>query len=1623
MDRYGKIVFIDTEVDAVAKKVLDYGAISTNGLELHSESSEKFRNSIASYRYLCGHNVLCHDLNYIGNIVAGNPIEGIIDTLYLSPLLFPDDPHHALLKDDKLQADELNNPLNDAKKCMELFFKELNMFWSLERDFQEILWKLLHTKREFRGFFSFLKACDRGNGMASAFEDSETKSGDSEKLIKKFFEGKICSNVVLEDIVEHHPIELAYCLSLIHSYEEYSIIPYWVHKGYPEIESIMRKLRGTPCKEGCIFCKKTLDIHVGLKTFFGHDSFRLYEGEALQEKAVRAAMNGESLITLFPTGGGKSLTFQLPALIQGAMTKSLTVIISPLQSLMKDQVDNLEKTGIVDAVTINGMLSPIERAEAIKRVENGRANLLYISPEQLRSKTIERILMARNISRFVIDEAHCFSAWGQDFRVEYLYIGEFIRELSKKKMNQVIPVSCFTATAKQKVIRDIKDYFLNELGQELSIYATSASRKNLRYEVLHRESEEDKYGTLRSLIEEKKCPTIVYVSRTKKTFELAERLCRDGILARSYNGKMERNEKIKNQEEFIEDKIQVMVATSAFGMGVDKSNIRLVIHYDISDSLENYLQEAGRGGRDPKIQAECYILFSDNDLDKHFILLNQTKLSISEIQQVWKAIKDLTRNSPVLRRSPLEIARQAGWDDNVYDAETRVKTAISSLEKAGYVKRGKNVPRVYATSIRVKSLIEARSCIEANAAFDTEEQKEKAVRIMSLLISKRSVAGVLEDEAESRTDYIADQLGISREDTLRTISLLREAGIIEDERDLKAYIQTNDKKNRTLSILQEEIQLEKLLLHSIGNNASQVIEFDLKQLNETARRSGIKGSTVNKLKTIMYYWLIKGYIQKRITFDLVGYCFAPGIKNENINKDIKHRRVLCTEIAEYLFERNAGVVNKQEKDQTMISFSELELKRYLESKKITATVEQIEDALLYMSKIGAMKLEEGFLVLYSSIEVKRLELNNHIKYKVEDYKQLSEYYKQKIQQIHIVGAFANMMAKNYNQALEFVNDYFQMDYKKFLQKYFDGEQMKDMNRNITPEKYKKLFGGLSQKQLEIINDDQSQYIVCVAGPGSGKTRVLVHKLASLLLLEDVKHEELLMLTFSRAAVTEFKMRLYELIGNAAAFVEIKTFHSYCFDLIGETGKIENAENVVRQAVMMLRMGEVEQSKIVKSVLVIDEAQDMDQDEYELISELAKLNDEMRVIMVGDDDQNIFQFRGSDSKYMKLFLETKAAKAYELFENYRSTQRIVAYANRLAGKIQNRLKKQEIMSYSEDVGEVLVFSHNTPNMEIPLVNEIMETYHGGNVGVLTRTNEEALQIFTLLQNNGCKAKLIQSNDGFWFYNLIEIRFFMQTLSQLRKDSNPIISVEIWEEAKSKVVARYADSICFEIVENMIKEYETTSPIMYYTDFEQFIKESHIEDFYDTRINQIYVSTIHKAKGREFDTVYLMLKNETLIKEEDIRKVYVGLTRAKSSLHVHYNNHSMDFIDSDGMLLFEETKRYESYNRIVSQLSHRDVFLDFFKGKTERLIHLKSGMKLDFLKNGLSVMMDGHAEMVVQFSKGYMERMKEFLNKGYRPVRANIRYVVAWEGKESEKTSIVILPDIEYERSVPFVIPCR
>ena len=485
------IAFFDLETNPTSKKILDIGCIFSNGISFHNNLPSDFLKFIEGADFLCGHNIFAHDLLYLQKHFA-NPSFGLdrsIDTLLLSPLLFPQRPYHRLLKDDKLQTEELSNPVNDAQKTKDLFFDEVNAFRGLPAPFQLILSGLLSSNPTFTCFFNYVNFSQRL---------------DAEKLVQlihEYFSERICSLCDLRSFIDLKPVELAYALALLQSNDKYSITPPWVLKNFPAVESVMGAIRNSPCIPGCIYCNKALDPIIGLKKYFGFNAFRSYDNRTLQEDAVRATIRHESILAVFPTGGGKSITFQVPALMSGRNAKALTVVISPLQSLMKDQVDNLEQKGITDAVTINGSLDPIERSKSIERVENGSASLLYISPELLRSVTIERLLLKRKIARFVIDEAHCLSSWGQDFRVDYLYIGDFIKGLQEKKnLETSIPVSCFTATAKPRVIEDITAYFKEKLNLDLLLFSAKVSRPNLHYQVYQKDSDDDKYNQLRNIV-------------------------------------------------------------------------------------------------------------------------------------------------------------------------------------------------------------------------------------------------------------------------------------------------------------------------------------------------------------------------------------------------------------------------------------------------------------------------------------------------------------------------------------------------------------------------------------------------------------------------------------------------------------------------------------------------------------------------------------------------------------------------------------------------------------------------------------------------------------------------------------------------------------------------------------------------------------------------------------------------------------------------------------------------------------------------------------------------------------------------------------------------------------------
>ncbi|MGO5073385.1 DNA helicase RecQ [Clostridium sporogenes] len=337
-----------------------------------------------------------------------------------------------------------------------------------------------------------------------------------------------------------------------------------------------------------------------LKKHFGYNEFR-----KAQEKVIESILKKEDTVAIMPTGAGKSICYQIPALI----FEGVTVVISPLISLMKDQVDSLKEVGI-EATYINSSLNNLEIEERIFNAREGLYKLIYIAPERLESDGFVRSLNNLNIALVAVDEAHCVSQWGHDFRPSYTKISNFIRKLSKRPI-----VTAFTATATETVRRDI----LNSLElQDPKVFVTGFDRENLSFSVI---KGEDKEKFIFDYLENNIGKVgIIYTSTRKEAESLYNKINKKGYKVGVYHAGLNDEERKRTQEDFSFDNIEIIVATNAFGMGIDKSNVRFVIHHNIPKNMEAYYQEAGRAGRDGE-ESECILLFSPNDirLQKYFI--------------------------------------------------------------------------------------------------------------------------------------------------------------------------------------------------------------------------------------------------------------------------------------------------------------------------------------------------------------------------------------------------------------------------------------------------------------------------------------------------------------------------------------------------------------------------------------------------------------------------------------------------------------------------------------------------------------------------------------------------------------------------------------------------------------------------------------------------------------------------------------------------------------------------------------------------------------------------------------------------------------------------------------------
>ena len=410
--------------------------------------------------------------------------------------------------------------------------------------------------------------------------------------------------------------------------------------------------------------------------------------------------------------------------------------------------------------------------------------------------------------------------------------------------------------------------------------------------------------------------------------------------------------------------------------------------------------------------------------------------------------------------------------------------------------------------------------------------------------------------------------------------------------------------------------------------------------------------------------------------------------------------------------------------------------------------------------------------------------------------------------------------------------------------------------------------------------------------------------------------------------------------------------------------------------------------------------------------LMKANEGMRVIAVGDDDQNIYEFRGSDSRFMRQLLDTPKSTFVEMTENYRSSRHVVDFANAFAQGIRHRMKRTSILSVKQDEGTVVVRHHVSCLMYQRIASDLLAKRANGTMCVLTHTNEQAVIMNSLLRKQGLNSKLIQSTEEFRFWNMAEVRFFVKQIE--RNTHTPRIADEVWENAKSQTRLAYASSTCLPYLERCLRLFEQTSREKFLTDFKEFVFESMTEDFCSTADADVVVSTIHKSKGHEYDDVYLLVTQPQHVTDLEMRRYYVGMTRAKCRLFIYTDSSLFDRLPADFHVVDQTT--YGLPEELELQLTHKDVNLGFFMCRKREVLSLRAGEQLRFADNYLYAL--DASRPIAQISKKMQDELVLWNERGYMVSSATIRFVVAWKPKDApkdEKENAVLLLNLGLKKS--------
>ncbi|WP_256354489.1 MULTISPECIES: RecQ family ATP-dependent DNA helicase [unclassified Variovorax] len=1552
----GRLVSIDVEAHPEkGDRIFAVGAVRSDNTDTFNSACSPARapsvvaalNSISREgRVLLGHNLRRHDLPLLRAQLP--QLEclhwAVLDTLELSALAFPRNPYHRLVKGYKLLTDERNNPTKDARVALDVFEEAVEAL--LETHGQEPWWlALLH----------FLLRDDEGMAtlLAQIREETAPTGEGAARLVATRFAYRCCATrlrALAADVAHpfdgHDPWSVAFALGWIRVSGGNSILPHWVFHELPAVRQLIAELREIDCGQvDCPYCRQNHQPESLLSALFGKPGFRAHpaapDGTSLQRAIVSAGLARESLLAVLPTGGGKSICYQLPALVHYRRAGRLTIVISPLQSLMRDQVENLMKADIQCAATVNGMLTPLERRDVLDRVRLGDIGILLVSPEQFRSRTFVEAIRLREIAAWVFDEAHCLSKWGHDFRTDYLYVSRFIRE----QFPGQAPVACFTATAKPDVIEDLCSHFQESLQIELKTFLGGHERTNLSYAVVPTAGGEKPQRIVELLRDglRKEDAAVVFCATRKSAETLAQIVAQQGLSCACYHGGLSAELRKETQRRFLEGELQVIAATNAFGMGVDKPNVRLVIHAEIPGSLENYLQEAGRAGRDGD-EARCVLLFDPQDVETQFRLSSSSQLSQRDFTGLLRALrgqaKKLGQDEIVISAKEL-LAQSSGTaiDIDAPDASTKVTTAIAWLERHSFLKRNENATKVFPASLRVASLQEAKDRIEKANLPASDQQKFLAVA--TALFRSDTPEGL-------STDELMLDAGIQPEECFRIVHQLAKLGILVNDLGLTVRL-LRGVRGASASRLEFLFALEKELLALMAENAPDADQDEAQQhLNLravcTELRSRLKlGDGASQVDPTQVRACLRtmadGFGSGN---DKRGMIQLQSLGDDTLRVTLRRpwsqirricelrRAVAQVTLMRLLAEVPDGVKGAclvECKAQALIDAlnEDLVLKVQLREPEVA-----LEHALLYLHQTRVLELDKGRSVFRSAMTI-RMEGDTSRRFNQAAFAPLEEFYKERTLQTHVMHEYAKLGVEDPAKALGLVQAYFTLPHKQFIREFFRGRTVL-LERKTTDESYRRIVDDLQHPVQEaLVTQARTGNHLVLAGPGSGKTRVIVHRIAYLLRVERVSPGRIIALAYNRGAAIQLRRRLLALAGEDARGVLVMTYHAMALRLTGTSlagaertaisidfGKmLQDAVDLLEGRSSALTDADEIRDRLLQGYeyIFVDEYQDIDEQQYALVSALAgrrraDADTKLSIMAVGDDDQNIYSFKGANIEFIRRFRADYEGELTYLVENFRSTQNIISAANHVIQRGADRMKVDHPIRIDarrkddppggrwaemdkEGRGAVrLITSPADPNRqaqvvyaEIKRIRRIDPGVKLSEIAVLCRTHAplEKMRVICDVEGLSCEVTGPEAAKG--QISLMRTREGWALAQALRRRQVRMIRLGALRRLVNRQRRAQPRNAALQDLLDIVEDIASTlqADIVPAAEVLELFYEMAGEMRRDGRESAVKLMTAHAAKGLEFDHIIVMDCADWRWDQEDERRLlYVAMTRARQSL---------------------------------------------------------------------------------------------------------------------------------------------